>query len=272
MFVIKASGEKENFNAEKVRRTCLRAGASKELADEIVEEIKKKIYDGMHTKEILNIVLKLLKKVPAGAARYDLKRAIMRLGPTGFPFENFVAGILQDYGYKVKVGQIIMGQCATHEIDIVAKKGNKRYMVECKYHNASGIYTGLKTALYTHARLLDLNDKFDQGWLVCNTKCSSETIKYSRCVGLKILSWRYPPGEGLEKLIEQNKLYPITILRNVNKYEKGRLSQAKFMLVKDLLRFDMVELKKKTGLPGAKLKKIVEEATHFIAGPISYNG
>ena len=161
MYVLKASGEKEEFDAGKVRKTCLRSGASKELADKTAREVEERAYDGITTREILSLTLKLLEEEPETATRYDLKRAIMSLGPTGFPLEKFIAEVLQNYGYKTKVGKIIRGRCVNHEVDVVAEKDGKRYLVECKYHNASGIYTDLKVALYTHARFLDLGDSFD---------------------------------------------------------------------------------------------------------------
>lgn len=184
----------------------------------------------------------------------------MSLGPTGFPFEKFVAGLLQNYGYKTKVGKVIRGKCVDHEIDIVAEKDGKRCMVECKYHNALGIYTDLKVALYTHARFLDLGDDFDQAWLVCNTKLTIAARKYAKCAGLKIMSWRYPREESLERMIEEKKLYPITILRSVKGFAKDRLFQVGIMLAKDLLDYGFERLKKMTELPRDKLNKIMEEA------------
>ena len=43
------------------------------------------------------------------AAKYHLKGAIMELGPSGYPFEKFVAAILSHQGYKVQIGQIVKG-------------------------------------------------------------------------------------------------------------------------------------------------------------------
>ena len=259
MYVVKASGEREEFNAEKVRRTCLRAGASKELADKIAKEVEKRAYDGITTKEILDLTLKTLEEEePEAAARYDLKRAIMSLGPAGFPFEKFMAEVLQNYGYKINVGRVLRGKCVDHEVDIVAEKDGKHYLVECKYHNASGIYTDLKVTLYTHARFLDLGKNFDHAWLVCNTKCTKEARRYAKCVGLKITSWRYPK-ESLEKMIEKKKLYPVTILRSVKGFARDRLFQAGIMMAKDLLDYELEDLKRMTGLPQDTVNKIMEE-------------
>lgn len=62
---------------------------------------------------------------------------------------------------------------------------------------------GLKESLYTHARFLDLFDKFDGEMLVCNTKVSSDVITYSKCVGQQVLSWKHPTEKGLERMIEE---------------------------------------------------------------------
>jgi len=51
-----------------------------------------------------------------------------------------------------------------------------------------------------------------QGWLVTNTRCTSDAIQYAECVGLRIMSWRYPATGSLEKMIEEKRLYPATIL------------------------------------------------------------
>ena len=89
MYVLKASGKKEEFNPNKLKGTLLRAGASNKTANDIVKEIEGKIKDGTKTREILDMALELLKdKSPEISARYDLKRAVMSLGPTGFPFEK----------------------------------------------------------------------------------------------------------------------------------------------------------------------------------------
>jgi hypothetical protein len=263
MYVLKASGEKERFDPTKLMRTCLRAGASQEISEEVVEEIEKNIYDGISTKEILKRTLRLLRrKHPGVASRYDLKRAIMSLGPTGFPFEKFFAEVLQNYGYETEVGKILKGKCVEHEIDIIAKKGSKNFMIECKYHNESGIYTGLKVALYTYARFLDLGDEFDidTPWLVCNTKLTHEAVKYAQCRGIKITSWKYPGNWSLERMVEEKKLYPITILKSIKRYEKGMLMQANLMLIKDFIDQDVRNLKETTGLKRKVLERVVKEA------------
>jgi|TARA_Y100000310_G_scaffold340081_1_gene434713 hypothetical protein len=260
MYVIKASGEKEEFKSKKVLGTLLRAGASKKLAGEIVKKVEAKVYDGIKTRVILDTALDLLKnKKPEVGALYDLKRAIMELGPTGFPFERFFAEILKNYGYQTQVGKMVRGKAISQEVDVIAKK-DSTYMVECKFHNSVGIYTNLKVALYTYARFLDLKKSFDSPWLATNTRLSRKAVSYAKAVNMKITSWQYPKGESLQKLIQNKKLYPITILKSVDKSVKHKLSNSGIILVKNLLDYDLQKLKTKTKLQENILKKVIDEA------------
>jgi len=260
MYIIKASGQRQKFRPEKIKGTLMRAGAPDEISNEIVREVQNKIRDGTTTKEILSFALKSLrKKRPEIASIYNLKNAIMQLGPTGFPFEKYLSKILIEHGYKVEVGKMIKGNLAVHEIDISASK-EKKYMVECKYHNDLGTYTGMKTALYVYARFLDLKKIFDQPWLATNTKFSNQVIKYSEGVNMKLTGWGYPANENLQILVESKKMYPITILNTLNKTFRGKLLKENFVTLKDLLDIPFKELKNKTKIPEETLKIVVEEA------------
>lgn len=260
MYVIKASGKKEKFNPDKIKGTMLRAGADEKFADEIVKKVEKEIYNGITTREILDTALEILhNKKPELAALYDLKRAIMNLGPTGFPFEKFFAKILKEHGYKIKIGQTIQGKITSHEIDITAEK-NSKYIIECKYHNQAGIYTGMKTALYVYARFLDLKKNFDIPWLATNTKFSNKVIKYAKGVNMKLTGWKYPEDENLQTLIHEKKLYPVTILKSVDKNIKGKLLKKGIVTIKDLIEYDFNELKSKIRIPEKILKQIIDES------------
>lgn len=263
MKVIKASGLEEKFSSRKIYRTILEAGGSGKLARKIIEAVKKEYYEDMTTKEILNIILRELKDFPDIRARYDLKRAVMTLGPSGFPFEQFFGHLLKEYGYEVKIDNFIKGKIITHEVDIIAKNNSisKSYMIECKYHNESGVSTDLHPALYTYARFLDLNhhDKPDMPWLVTNTKCTPDAINYSRGVGLKITSWNFPKEKSLRRLIQAKKLYPITIIKSINEKTKEKLFQSKIIIAKDILKYSIQELINKTDLNEREIQKIIEE-------------
>ena len=273
--VVKSNGKVENFQPKKIIRTLRRAGASREAAKKVVKEIEGTLHDGITTKEILKLVkAKIQKEASHVAMRYDLKGAIMRLGPAGFAFENFVSEILENYGYKTKLRSIIKGRCVRHEIDIIAEKSNGDFvsiMIECKFHNLSGGSVDLKDALYTYARFLDLNeaselgkgDHFDEVWLVSNTSGSSDATKYAECRGMKLLCWRYPRGAGLEKMIEDKGLYPVTILLSADKETLDKLFSAGVVLAKDFIEQDISYLSK-TGLRKSKLEKLISEAEQLM--------
>lgn len=258
--VIKASGDKEDFNPRKIYKTLIEAGASRGLAQEITYAIRKKTHEGITTHKILEIVLSKLKNHPGIRDRYDLKRAIMSLGPSGFPFERYFADILKEYGYETSVGNMLKGKRIMHEVDIVAKDTkNKKYMIECKYHNEPGKPTKLQPALYTYARFLDLAKHFDQAWLATNTKCSKDAKAYALGVGLKITSWKYPEKESLIKLIEAKKLYPVTILKNLDTKSRHKLFQADIVLAKNLQKYTVSQLQEKTELSENQIRKILNE-------------
>jgi len=270
-YIIKATGKKEEFNEDKILNTILKAGAQKLFAKKITNKVKKKVYNGISSKKILNLTLNLLKEKPEIAFRYDLKRAIMSLGPSGFPFEKFFARVLENYGFKTEIGRTIPGKNVTHEVDIIAKKKIKKnklqeltYMVECKYHNKLGIHTNIKVALYTYARFLDLKsnskNKLNYPWLTTNTRCSSNAIKYAKGVNMKITTWNYPKGQSLQELIEKKKLYPITILKSIKDPIKEKLSYLGIVITKDILDYDFDDLKSQTGFSERVLNQIIKEA------------
>jgi predicted RecB family endonuclease len=186
----------------------------------------------------------------------------MKLGPNGFAFENYVGNILGHYGLEIKgIRSKVKGECVTHEIDLIAISKKKKFMIECKHNSVPGGFIGLKVALYTHARFLDTGNKFDKEAIVCNAKVSQNAKKYAKCVGQQIFSWRYPPKQSLEKIIEDYKLYPITIL-NLTSQELEKFSMHNIMIAKDLLKFKENALSRLTGLSEKRihnLSKLTEQ-------------
>lgn len=269
IFISKANGKRVPFNPNKVISTCIRAGATRKLAKKVADEIRLQIHDGTSTRKVYHLVLSLLTQFEDGGItshRYRLKEAIMQLGPAGFIFENYVSRILQDQGYQTQaIRKTVSGRCVDHELDIITYQPNskKKWFVECKYHNLPGVFTGLKESLYTHARFLDLKDVFDGEMLVCNTRVSKEVITYSTCIGQTVVSWRYPPNKSLETMIQDNGLYPLTILP-LNSNELLAISRNNIMVAKDLLLIDKNYLSSKTGIPVERIDKIQEITTLII--------
>lgn len=134
--IIKANGEKVPFQIAKLTNSLKRAHASEEDIQQIVAQVENQIYDGMTTKKIYQMAFKLLKgKSRVSASKYKLKKALMELGPSGFPFKKFVGKILEREGFDIKVGVIVQGNCVQHKVDVIAQKDNNHYMIECKYHS-----------------------------------------------------------------------------------------------------------------------------------------
>ena len=268
MLITKASGEVEPFIEDKLRLSLERAGADKDEIEKVVLEINHRLHEGISTKKIYRIAFNLLKKSSRPiAAKYHLKRAIMELGPSGYPFERFIGEILKHQEYSVRVGEIVKGACVNHEIDVIAEKHDHHFMIECKYHNQPGIICNVKIPLYIQARFKDVestwvrlpghSEKFHQGWVVTNTKFSSDAIKYGNCAGLKMLGWDYPVKGSLKELIDSLGLYPITCLTTLTMLEKQNLLDRKVVLCKEVCSNEQYLIQAGVGL--SRVKSVLEE-------------
>ncbi len=275
ILVTKASGEREPFSDEKLRRSLQRAGAPAKAIDDISKHIQYELKDGVTTSEIYNHAFSILKKEGRHfAARYGLKKAIMELGPTGHPFEKFVGEILKTQGYNnVQVGKIIQGICVAHEVDVVAEKGERRIMVELKFHNTPGVRTDVKVALYVQARFEDIDKQwkrepsrgiqFHEAWLMTNTKLTSEAIAYGKCVGMNVVGWSYPTEGSLQHLVESSGLHPITSLTTLSRAQKTQLLDQGIIICKDIEGNKGLVMS--LGISEAKFKGIVKEADELCA-------
>jgi len=267
MNVIKYNKEEEPFSSEKIYQSALRSGASRKIAKAIANEIEKKSHNGIKTAEIYKEVQKLLKKENVKSSlRFNLKKGFKELGPSGFPFEKYIAEVFTELGYKTKINQFISGKCCVHEIDFTAEKDGIKYIGECKYRNLAGAKVHSKDALANYARFLDIKSVSRQGGtqlksiLVTNTRLTTRAEKYSKCVGVDVLGWRTPKNKGLEHLIESKKLYPITILSSLKKGIAEVFVEKKIMLVKDLLDKDINQLVKITKLRKRQLELLITQA------------
>ena len=245
ILISKNSGEQEPFSPEKLLHALSKAGANENLATNILIDVESRLYDGIPTKKIYKMAMSKLKvgSKPM-AARFHLKQAIMELGPSGFPFENFIAALLKEQGYAVQVGITVQGKCVKHEVDIIAEKDNQHFMIECKYHNQPGNVSDVKIPLYIHSRFSDVEEqwkqiaghsmKFHQGWVVTNTRLTTDAVQYGSCAGLHLWSWDYPFGKGLKDIIDETGLYPLTCLTTLSGREKNELLNKRIVMCKEL--------------------------------------
>lgn len=267
MLITKLSGETEQFSRSKLQESLINAGAPPESAKIIARKIERELKRGITTKEIYRKAFSLLKKEKGPfAARYSLKRAIFELGPHGYPFERFIGKLLERNGYKVEVGKIIQGKCVTHEVDVVARKGDKQFFIESKFHNWQGTKSDVKVALYVKARFDDIQNKlrdvpdratFHQVWLITNTRFTSDAIRYANCVHMKITGWKYPKRGSLENLIEQTGLHPLTAPTSLSSSQKKALLNRGIVLCREII--EKPQLLKEIGLRDSEYKQVMEE-------------
>lgn len=268
--IIKASGEREPWDTRKLVRSLRAAKATEELVREITAHIEKDVRDGMSTNDIFEHAFALLKRYDRPtAAQYSLKKAILQLGPSGFPFERFIGEILKAEGYETIVGVIVRGICVEHEVDVVADKPGERIVVEAKFHNSVEVKSDVKVALYVHARFMDIqkrydeidgdNAKFTRAWLITNTSFTSQAIQYGHCAGLAMTGWNYPKGHTLQDLVQKTETHPVTCLTTLTDKQKSALLNEGVVLCHDIVR--MPELLEKIGLGQSQITEVIAEGS-----------
>ncbi len=272
VFVAKSDGTSEAFVAAKLRSSLKRAGATPEVAEQIERTVEKELYSGITTTEIYRRAFAHLRgHKHFAAARYSLKRAVLDFGPSGFPFEAFIAELFRAEGYHAIIDQIIQGACVEHEVDVVLsdkkptnlnkKKDTAITYVEAKFHNTLGLKTDLKTVLYVKARIDDIRaknpEKEIRGLVVTNTKFTERAVQYASCAGLDLLGWEYPPKGNLYDRIDVARLYPITALTTLSKGEKVALLNDKKVLCSDISADS--EVLQQIGVRGKRANSVLEE-------------
>ena len=259
------NGEQEPFIESKLDNSLKRVGASKEVREKIIRQIVSELREGMTTQEIYENAFNLLRKEEHDpvAARYSVKRAVLDLGPSGFPFESFVGKIFEAIGYtNVSTGVAMQGKCAPHEVDVVGEHEGKRIAAEVKFHNSLGVKTDLKVALYVKARFDDLSQRgenVDEGWLITNTRFTRNAARYGHCVNMQLLGWDYPRGRGLEVLIDEAGVHPITALTTLSHNEKRELLDNQLVLCRQIP--STPEEMSQYGIPHDRFEAIHKEAT-----------
>lgn len=266
--ITKADGKVEYFKIEKLRRSLRRAGAAPPEVNRVIAELTPTLQDGITTQEIYRNAFALLHSSDSPvAARYSLRRALFNLGPTGFPFEKFLARLFALDGYTTKTGSVLQGKCAEHEIDIAVYKADHSFIGEAKFHARPGIKSDLQVAMYSYARLLDLKGLkicaddicgINEFWLITNTKFTSAAREYGTCVGLKLLSWDYPKRDNLHDRIQRAGIYPITVLQGLSGKQAQVLIERDVILCSDLVANP--HILRHLHLPIRKHEAIIQEA------------
>jgi hypothetical protein len=260
--VTKWDGRLEPFDRRKIYKTLLRLGASTNVAEEISKEVESKIYDGIKTKEVLDVAFGLLgERKPSAVHMKDLKTALGAMIPMP-DFEEYVRILLRAKGYKVAPNKVIQGFCVTHEIDGILEKDGETIYLEVKNHSNPHISTPFNVTLAAKAKWDDIQrgyDKelnehsFDRVLIVCNTRLTKHAEDYARCTGLDHVGWNAPKGAGIDSIISETRIYPVTILRTLTDNDHHKLSEAGIITLNQLTTND---------LSGVKITKSRKEALH----------
>ncbi|PVX26467.1 MAG: restriction endonuclease [Candidatus Bathyarchaeum sp.] len=275
VLVTKANGTREEFSKWKIVRTCLRMGATQETAETIANEIESRLYDGITTRRILQMIYRRLKKYkPVMKLQTDLRRSLslLRSAPD---FEQYIQLLLSEHGYKVTPNQIIRGRCVEHEVDAVATKDGKTCIVEVKHHYKYHTPTSLDVSRISRAVFEDLTEghqlghnnlKIDYAMIVCNTKLSEHAKRYANCRNIKHISWSSPKNQDLQTMIETKKLYPITILKTLSPTTRNKLTSNNIILLKQLTETNTTHLRRQTGISKQKLAPLIDGAKAILSG------
>jgi hypothetical protein len=266
IFVTKADGTRQLFSKKKIIKTCQVMGATEEVGEEIANKIEMQIYDGIETSKILQMIFRLSSKYKTGGKHLIcLRKSLSLLNPKP-DFERFIQILLNEHGYEVTPNSIVKGRCVEHEVDAIARKNGLTYIVEVKHHFNFHTYTGLDESRIAWAVLEDvaegfelgLNDlEIDKAMIVCNTKFSDHAKMYAKCKGIYQIGWSSPPDHGLQTLIEEKQLYPITCIRGLKTSVRNKLLDAGIILLRQLMEKPTV-LEKETGITKEYLEPIIE--------------
>jgi hypothetical protein len=245
--IVKADGKQEVFDPERLAVSLERSGAQPYTAERIAQTITDSIAPGTSSKEVYTKAFSLLRREARPvAARYALRRALLELGPTGHPFEDFVSHLYRAEGWEVETRKIMQGKCVFHEVDFYASHPaqNEFLAAELKYHNDPGYKTDLKVALYVKSRFDDIfscdptqrSCPISRGILITNTKFTSEAIAYAECAKVELLGWGYPLKENLFTRMSRAKVYPITTLTSLSRTAKRMLIEKGTIAVDEIVR------------------------------------
>jgi len=271
--VRKNTGELVSFDINKLADALQRSGASDSEIDQVIQQVRTSLYEGITTKKIYQLAYSKLRQLSSrSAGRYKLKKALLEMGPTGFPFEQFVGRLLETEGYTVQTGQMIHGRCVLHEVDVVGTKQGTILMAECKFHQTEGTKSDVKTSLYVHSRFEDIKFKYVEEqdnhhntfipMLVTNTRFTDDARQFGECAGLRIVSWDYPTGHSLKDMIDRTGLYPLPVLKSLNKQEAIKLMESGTVLCREIIeKPDVLDFLR---IPNRRISNILQEAHSLI--------
>lgn len=272
MKVTKFSGEVVAFDKDKLKKSLLKSGATEVDVFHVLDAIEKELFDGIPTKKIYKMAFQLLKKISnVHAAKYNLRTAIMALGPAGFYFEKFIAKVFEMEGFEILTNLTLNGKCVSHELDVLLKKEDIIDMVECKFHGNQDAKTDVKVPMYILSRFNDLavkeynlfnkTSKISKCRIVTNSRFTEDAVQFAKCSNLELLSWNYPVGNSLKNKIDFYHVYPVTALTTLTLFEKDKLLTQNIITARELLANK--DWLTKIGLSQNQIKNVLNETNQL---------
>ena len=266
--VKKADGSMQVFDREKIVRTCLRMGADRRAAYEIAERIERRLYPGISTERILQMIFQFMRgHKPSVSNLFDLRKALSLMSSKP-EFEVFVQALLARSGFEVTPNRLLVGRCVEHEVDAIAKKDGITFFVEAKHHSMYHTLTGLDESRIARAVLEDVMEgvamgksdlKIDRAMIVTNTRYSEQAVRYGNCRNILQIGWSSPTDKGLQSMVAGTKLLPLSCLRGLGLNARIKLALSGIVLFEQIVQEDTMELARKTGLPGELIRNIKEK-------------
>jgi hypothetical protein len=102
--------------------------------------------------------------------------------------------------------------------------------------------------------------KIDRAMIVTNTRYSEHARRYGKCRNILQIGWSSPKNLGLQNMIEEKKLYPLSCIKGLNSETKMKLVNSGVVLMKQLIEEEPERLAKETGISREVLRGIVEKA------------
>ncbi len=273
--ITKADGQVVAYDENKVRESMKRAGADSETIDSLMNLISQKMKTRMKSSDLYSLIKsELKKKKPWIAARYDLRNAIIKLGPAGFNFEKYVASVLSAYGYKTKTPHEYQGACIKHEIDVTAEKDGRTAFIEAKFRHDFKANINIKDTLATWARFLDLVDgskvdlcpHFDEAWIVTNARFTDQSLKFGHCKNMVMIGWNHPKERSFAHMVDIDALYPLTSIPDISDEELDLFAKSDLMLCKELAESEPENIESMTGIDINRLGEIGEMCKKIVKG------
>jgi hypothetical protein len=276
MNIIKNNGDRVPYDPSKISSSIKRTGAADRIVKHVVEKVSNRVKDGMTTAKVYAIVREELKEEDlCTACRYNLRNAILRFGPTGFLFEQYVTSVLKSHTYDAHVPEEeLEGSCVKHEVDVIAEKNGRRMFIEAKFrHEYKGV-VNLKDTMATWSRFLDLVDgaalgncpHFDEAWIITNARFSDRATTFGTCKGMHLIGWNYPQGRTFAGMVDYNKLYPITVLDEMTDDEIQQIAETGTTLCREMTELEPDSLAQRTGISPGRAEELIKLCAIVIEG------